>query len=113
MLNEYLLEKGYDVKDTKHSTSTLTFRKDEGDVDEALIMQHLKKEHKVHERLGFGYLALFRTMRFLLLIFAGMAMLMILAGVVDNYADNTAVAGFSFISSHSMANLEYSANVCL
>lgn len=67
-----------------------------------------KRQHKVYERLGFGYLSLFRTMRFLVLIFITMCSIMLSAGIADARADTETVVGFTILDKLSIANLKYS-----
>lgn len=43
-----------------------------------------KRLHKPHERLGFGTLAIFRSMRFLAAVLASMSVIMVLAGIANS-----------------------------
>ena len=72
LLDQYFQDKGIKIKDICYEDSP-----------EVNIARH-----KAHERLGFGYLAIFRTMRFLLVLMAIMAGLM-LANGLRNYFSKT------------------------
>lgn len=69
--------------------------------------------HKVIENLGFGNLALFRTQRMMVFLFLSLGIVMLIAGIYDNRVDTTFDLGFSFLSSHSIANLEFSSYECI
>ena len=68
--------------------------------------------HKPHERLGFGTLAIFRSMRFLASILAVMSLIMILAGYANFKAEPQSRAGYKRLDVLSLANIDYSTPVC-
>jgi hypothetical protein len=67
----------------------------------------------VYERLGFGYLALFRTMRFLLIVMMAIAIISFMSGIVDNAADTNYSEGFNNVDSFSLANLKQAEYQCV
>lgn len=79
--------------------------------DETEILRHL---YKPHERLGFGTLALFRSMRFLAIVTAFMALFMFIAGI-GNYKSFTVSRneGMSILDRLSIANIIFSQPVCI
>ena len=71
------------------------------------------REHKLHDRLGFGYLAYFSTMRYLLCSFLVLAALMVIPAVKLQSANLVKQDGFSTFFYYSIANLDYSLPVCI
>jgi hypothetical protein len=70
--------------------------------------------HKAHERLGFGYLAMFRTMRFLLLIMLVMGILMLPIGIlIYNSKEVPSPLGYNIFDELSIADAYYSMPVCI
>ena len=74
--------------------------------DEQSIRKHL---YKPHERLGFGTLALFRTMRFLAILMSCISLIMFCAGV-GNYKSFPISRGesMSVLDRLSIANIIFS-----
>lgn len=98
LLDEYFKQKGITVIDTVHQDSL-----------EANIARH-----KAHERLGFGYLAMFRTMRFLFVLMLVMSVMMLSNGLM-NYFSKTdeSPLGYNIFDELSIANAYYSMPVCV
>lgn len=71
------------------------------------------KEHKLHDRLGFGYLAYFSTMRYMLCSFLVLAVLMVIPAGKLSSANLIKQEGFSTFFYFSIANLDYSLPVCI
>lgn len=71
----------------------------------------LKKDP--YEMLGFGYIALFRTMRFLALSFLILALLMGFTGILNLKSSPQNDVGLSLADRISIANIETSHSTCV
>jgi len=58
----------------------------------------------VYRRIGFGYLAYFRTMRFLIIILITLTVLMVIAGTGYYATSPSKYPGYNFLDYFSMAN---------
>jgi len=82
-LNEYLFRNDIVCKDNKRSTETELFQDNSGTsafLDDETSAFEKRERHKVYRKIGFGYLAHFRTMRFLIFILVPFTLIMITAG---------------------------------
>lgn len=95
MLDAYLTQHNIEIVDHKESR------------------EKSEDSHKVLENLGFGNLALFRSQRMLVFMFLGLGLMMLIPGLYDAKVDTIKDLGFSFLSTHSIANLEYSSYNCI
>ena len=99
------------MRDTERSSNII--KKEDRHLNEQELVIEAKNILKAHERLGFGYLALFRTMRFLALITFLLAIMMFIAGSANWRASPVAITGFNTFDLFSMANVDYSAPTCI
>ena len=76
--------------------------------DLQLAQEVLLKTKNPYQLLGFGYIALFRTMRFLFFIFLVVSIVMILAGLYNNTSTPVNNVGFRMPEAHSVRAISYS-----
>jgi len=69
-----------------------------------MTAQENRDRHKVYRRVGFGYLAYFRTMRFLIMILITLSVLMIVAGTGYYATSPGNYAGYNYLDYFSLAN---------
>lgn len=99
------------VKDTRSSSNVRRGSEHlSGSVDEEA---ESKQQHKAHERLGFGYLAMFRTMRYLFIIQSFLAITTLLGGIAYRKFDPVKTPGYSAFDEYSIANIDYSTPRCI
>jgi hypothetical protein len=70
-----------------------------------------KRLYKPHDRLGFGTLAIFRSMRFLAAVLASMSVIMVLAGYANSKGEEQR-PGYKRLDKLSLANIDYSTPIC-
>lgn len=114
MLDDYLDANEIIVRDTKHSSDAKKYRASltENDMEQE-SEEIIKKRHKPLERLGFGFLSMFRTMRYLVIVTGCMALIMFIVGIQYFKASPYFLPGFSASDLFSMSNLDFSESICI
>lgn len=98
----------------EHKPSTLNIKGHSNQIVEMIDEEELNiLRHKAHQRLGFGYLAMFRTMRYLFLVTIMLAVIMFFIGFLHWMEKPVATIGYSIFDELSIANANYSMPVCL
>jgi predicted lactoylglutathione lyase len=62
------------------------------------------KSHKLYEHLGFGFLAMFRSVRFICFIFLGVCFFMLLSGIAFLKTSTEYAPGYTTFDVLSIAN---------
>ena len=95
-LDEYLYNNGVVVLD------------EDGNLEE-----ENKNRHKIYYVFGFGYLALFRSMRFLGLVFFAVSLIMLVSGLSFRFSSVIYEYGFTLFDTLSIANSDFASNICI
>lgn len=81
--------------------------------NEGNYIEENKARHKLYYAFGFGYLALFRSMRFLGLVFLTMSLIMLVSGISFYKSSPVSEYGFTLFDTLSIANSDFATNVCI